>query len=156
MTTIDLVEMSFWYLIMSFVLFSILYCSKKYYAPQVRIAVPLEVISKAPSPAYRYEPAGQGLDARSTAMLTTPLRKQPGGTIISSLASPPILHLTNNKHGLMAPLRRKKILICFGCGKKSGIKYDGLIRRWDCTLCDSPNFLDEVSDSTCLSAQPAE
>jgi hypothetical protein len=106
---------------------------------------PVESFKTLPISARQGHPLGS-----TTAKFTVsgPLRKQPSGIIISSRASPPLPKLTHTsspKHGLMAPLRRKKILVCFGCGKKSGIKYDGQMTRWDCSLCESPNFLDEVS-----------
>ena len=55
-----------------------------------------------------------------------------------------ILNPTPN-YGLMASsFRGRKNLICFYCNKRSDIRYDGLMTRWDCTKCDSTNFLDEV------------
>jgi len=47
-------------------------------------------------------------------------------------------------HGPMAPSFRRKVLVCFYCNKKSGIKYDGLIKQWECGNCESMNYLDEV------------
>jgi hypothetical protein len=63
-------------------------------------------------------------------------------------ASTPVLHngsllfCNTQSHGPMA-LRRKN-LVCFYCNKRSGIKYDGFIKQWECRQCDSVNFLDEV------------
>ncbi|RDL37787.1 uncharacterized protein BP5553_05220 [Venustampulla echinocandica] len=51
-------------------------------------------------------------------------------------------------HGPMAPSLRRKNLVCFYCNKKSGIKYDGLITKWECGYCDSMNFLDENGEIT--------
>jgi hypothetical protein len=34
--------------------------------------------------------------------------------------------------------------VCFYCNKRSDIKYDGFLTQWECTKCDSVNFLDEV------------
>lgn len=44
----------------------------------------------------------------------------------------------------MARFRAARHLACFYCGKKSGIKYDGLIRDFLCLYCDATNYLDEV------------
>ncbi|KAG9238402.1 Ima1 N-terminal domain-containing protein [Amylocarpus encephaloides] len=48
----------------------------------------------------------------------------------------------------MAPKIRNKILVCFYCGEKSGIKYDGLITHWDCGNCEAENYLDENGEIT--------
>jgi hypothetical protein len=49
-------------------------------------------------------------------------------------------------HGHMAPSLGRKYLVCFYCNIKTGIKYDGLITQWECSQCQSVNFLDEVCD----------
>jgi hypothetical protein len=46
------------------------------------------------------------------------------------------------KHGKM-PLRSRR-LVCFGCNRKSTLRYDGSIRKWACAGCESVNYLDEV------------
>jgi hypothetical protein len=56
----------------------------------------------------------------------------------------PLLLSKTQSHGHMAPSFRRKYLVCFYCNNKSNIRYDGLITRWDCTQCESTNFLDEV------------
>jgi hypothetical protein len=66
----------------------------------------------------------------------------------------PLLFSNTQSHGHMAPSFRRKNLVCFYCNKKSDIKYDGLISRWDCTQCESTNFLDEVLPSTRPSQRP--
>jgi len=48
----------------------------------------------------------------------------------------------------MAPISRRKLLVCFYCNKKSGIKYDGLITSWECARCTSTNFLDDNGEIT--------
>lgn len=55
-----------------------------------------------------------------------------------------LLSSKTKRHGLMASSLRRKNLVCFYCNKRSDIKYDGFITQWECTKCDSVNFLDEV------------
>ena len=69
------------------------------------------------------------------------LHQARGRQVVSQL----IISCNFQSHGPMAPLFRRKNLVCFYCNKKSNIKYDGHITRWDCTVCESTNFLDEVS-----------
>jgi hypothetical protein len=47
----------------------------------------------------------------------------------------------------MATTVGRNYLVCFYCNKRSDIKNDGLITQWECTKCDSMNFLDEVLSS---------
>ena len=44
----------------------------------------------------------------------------------------------------MAWARKSRYLICFYCGTKSQIKYDGTTRQFGCKSCGSTNYLDEV------------
>jgi hypothetical protein len=53
-----------------------------------------------------------------------------------------VVNTTQYAH--MASFSRRR-LICFGCNKRSSIKYDGRIRQWECAECKSTNYLDEVS-----------
>jgi hypothetical protein len=55
-----------------------------------------------------------------------------------------VIRMNTNHHGHMAPSTRQNYLVCFYCNKKSCIKYDGLITQWECLLCESMNYLDEV------------
>ncbi|KAH8596452.1 Ima1 N-terminal domain-containing protein [Bisporella sp. PMI_857] len=48
----------------------------------------------------------------------------------------------------MASRFGRRNLVCFYCNKRSGIKYDGLINRWECASCDAINYLDENGDIT--------
>lgn len=167
--TLKIFKMSFWYLLAVVVIVRVLQAIIHWHKLRARdraeeahrVVIKSPALSSlAPRPtSYRYE-SGTPINAThctqgvgsAAAVLTTTLPKQNRGTIISSRASPALSQCDitySLKHGLMAPLRRKQILVCFGCGKKSGIKYDGLITRWDCALCDNPNFLDEVSSPLC-------
>lgn len=44
----------------------------------------------------------------------------------------------------MARFRGARYLSCFYCGKRSGLKYDGVTRDFLCLYCDATNYLDEV------------
>ncbi|KAF4624628.1 hypothetical protein G7Y89_g13539 [Cudoniella acicularis] len=77
-----------------------------------------------------------------------------GGRIVASsppptLPEPPtFFSALTPSHGLMAPTRHRKNLVCFYCNKKSGLQYDGLITQWECTSCGSMNFLDADGEIT--------
>ncbi|UNI24651.1 hypothetical protein JDV02_010383 [Purpureocillium takamizusanense] len=48
----------------------------------------------------------------------------------------------------MARLRGARYLTCFYCGKRSGLKYDGVTREFLCLYCDATNYLDENGEIT--------
>ncbi|KAM0330955.1 hypothetical protein ACHAQA_003912 [Verticillium albo-atrum] len=48
----------------------------------------------------------------------------------------------------MASMRSRGNLVCFYCGKRSSIKFDGSIRDFFCIKCDAANYLDENGEIT--------
>lgn len=83
------------------------------------------------------EPVAHRLSAETLGWLSAHCRVPTQALWLFSSAGP-------GRPAAMARFRGARHLTCFYCGKKSGLRYDGVTRDFLCLYCDATNYLDEV------------